>query len=425
MRIGDMVTTRSGERWRVERVLGEGSQGRVLRIASVDRPGRLAALKRYEARTYDAWQATAIERLVERGSPGPMFLWPREVVTFADGSFGYVMPLMPTGFVSLSTLLRGELDIRPSTALRIAVGLAHGFLQLHALGFCYRDISFGNVLAHPVTAQVLICDNDNVGVDGASRTAVLGTRRFMAPEVVRGEAVPSTQTDLHALAVLIFSVLMVQHPLLGRRELDYPCLDQSAERALFGDSPVFIFDPDDRSNAPDPDEHPGVAANWQLHPAGIRHLFVEAFCDGLRRPSRRVRESVWRGELARALDMTATCPTCGSENFYDGPPCHCWSCQSVITSPPVLRLPRATLVLSDNACVYRHHLARDFDVSEVVGRVVRHPRTARWGLRNESTTTWAVRLEDRLDEVPPGRTAALVEGATLDLGPATATIGRA
>ena len=40
-----------------------------------------------------------------------------------------------------------------------------------------------------------------------------------APEVVRGEAVPSTQTDLHALAVLIFSVLMVQHPLLIQRPI--------------------------------------------------------------------------------------------------------------------------------------------------------------------------------------------------------------
>jgi serine/threonine protein kinase len=50
----------------------------------------------------------------------------------------------------------------------------------------------------------LIADNDNVSVDGAGVLGVLGTPRFMAPEIVRGETVPSTQTDLFSLSVLIF-----------------------------------------------------------------------------------------------------------------------------------------------------------------------------------------------------------------------------
>ena len=50
--------------------------------------------------------------------------------------------------------------------------------------------SFGNAFFDPDNGDVLIADNDNVSVDGAGVLGVLGTPRFMAPEVVRGEAVP-------------------------------------------------------------------------------------------------------------------------------------------------------------------------------------------------------------------------------------------
>ena len=39
----------------------------------------------------------------------------------------------------------------------------------------------------------------------------------MAPEIVRGEALPSTATDLYSLSVLLFYLLMVSHPLEGLR----------------------------------------------------------------------------------------------------------------------------------------------------------------------------------------------------------------
>ncbi len=422
MRVEDEVATRTGERWRIDRILGEGSQGQVVRIVSVDRPDRCAALKWYGRGTFRPWQRRAIEALVERGSPGPMFLWPREVLTLPGDSFGYVMGLMPGGFVGLSRIMRGDVAIRPSVAVRVAIGLADGFLRLHAQGLCYRDISFGNVLADLTTGHVLICDNDNVGIDGVSRTAVLGTRRFMAPEVIRGESAPSTQTDLHALAVLIFSLLMVQHPLLGRRELDYPCLDREAEDVLFGRNPLFIFDPDDRDNAPDPEVHAGVTANWHIHPAGLRRVFVSAFTEGLSQPSRRVRESVWRAELARTLDRVATCPACGSETFYEGESVQCWNCQARITAPPVLRFPRETLVLSDGACVYRHHLVRDYNVTDVVGRIARHPVTGRWGLVNEGDDAWRVSRGDTTATVAPGQTVGLVAGVRIDFGSQAAVI---
>lgn len=56
----------------------------------------------------------------------------------------------------------------------------------------------------PDTGDVLICDNDNVSANGIDNSSVYGTPRFMAPEIVMGQAKPSRNTDLYSLAVLLF-----------------------------------------------------------------------------------------------------------------------------------------------------------------------------------------------------------------------------
>lgn len=55
------------------------------------------------------------------------------------------------------------------------------WLQLHAQGLCYRDISFGNVFFDHETGEVLICDNDNVAVDGVTKGGVRGPRALWRP----------------------------------------------------------------------------------------------------------------------------------------------------------------------------------------------------------------------------------------------------
>jgi hypothetical protein len=61
--------------------------------------------------------------------------------------------------------------------------------------------------------------------------------------------VPSTQTDLFSLAVLLFYMFVMHHPLEGRKELAIKCLDLPAMKKLYGTEPLFIFDPSDDSNA--------------------------------------------------------------------------------------------------------------------------------------------------------------------------------
>lgn len=411
---------RHGGRWRVGEVLGEGGQGAVFALDSMDSPEPVTlALKWYRPETAHPAQLAALRRLAQRPSPSDRFLWPIEVVDGSEGDFGYVMALRPDTFLPIADLLNGRVDAPFSVVIKLCRGLADAFLKLHTQGLCYRDISLGNVFFEPTTGEPLICDNDNVGLDGRDPARVLGTSRFMAPEVVRGEAQPSTATDLYSLAVLIFYLLMLHHPLQGKKELSFACFDREAERSLFGLDPTFIFDPEDASNAPDPAIHGAVLAYWPLYPGYIHDDFTRAFTDGLRDPARRVREAVWRTHLSRLLDGLVVC-RCGRENLTQdgqalGP---CWSCARDLPQPVTLRIADRAVVLNAGTEILRHHLTRNYDLQGVVAEVVSHPsRPDLWGLRNHTTTAWTATGPDgTTQEVPPERSVGLQIGTRINFG---------
>ena len=180
--------------------------------------GRSLALKWYRPDSASASQLDRISRLLALGAPGRAFLWPIDIAHAENRpSFGYVMAARESRFESLSTLMDARVRIPLEVVCRAAANLADAFLALHASGLCYADISFGNLFVDPANGDVAICDNDNVGVDG-ERSDVLGTPYFMAPEIVRGEAVPSIVADRHSLAVVLFYLLLRHHPLFGARE---------------------------------------------------------------------------------------------------------------------------------------------------------------------------------------------------------------
>jgi serine/threonine protein kinase len=307
--------------------------------------------------------------------------------------------------------------------------LSHSYLQLHAEGLCYRDISFGNVFFDPDTGDVLICDNDNVAVDREAEGGVLGTPRFMAPEVVRGDALPSTQTDLFSLAVLLFYMFMVHHPLEGRRELEIHCLDLPAMTKLYGTDPLFIFDPDDDSNRPVPGYHDNVLAFWPIYPQFLRDMFTHAFTEGIRDPQNgRVRESEWRAAMVRLRDSIVYCAHCGAESFYDadalrdsgGKPGSCWSCRVEVQLPPRIRIGNGIVMLNHDTQLFPHHVddQRLYDFSQPVAAVTQHPQDPSiWGLKNLSGEKWVTTTADgAIQDVGPGRSVRLAVGVKVNFG---------
>lgn len=407
----------------VVRYLGGGSQGEVY-LAELS--GKEMALKWYFPAAASQEQLKALKNLIQKGSPHSAFLWPLAVVHLPrKKGFGYVMPVREARFKSIVDLMKGRISPSFDTLISASLELVQSYLRLHSQGFCYRDISFGNVFFDPHSGEVLICDNDNVGIDGAASAGVIGTPRFMAPEIVTGQAQPSTQTDLFSLAALLFYLFIVHHPLEGAREAAIHCFDLPAMTRLYGREAVFIFDPQDESNRPVPGLHDNALVFWPLYPRFLRAIFTKAFTAGLHDPLHgRVRESEWRAALVRLRDALFACPVCGAENFYDedesGQSLKCWSCQSHLQIPFRLVTRQGTTLLNADTRLYAHHLdaGAPYDFSTVLAEIVPHPQDKnKRGLKNLSGATWQVTAGSGAQQaLPSGRSVSLVDGLRINFG---------
>jgi serine/threonine protein kinase len=419
-------TEASGMNCEVEQFLGGGGQGEVYRA---NLGGKPVALKWYYPQQATYEQREALEVLVKSGPPNEKFLWPMEL-TSADGTpgFGYIMPLRESHYKGIVDMMKRRVEPTFRALATSGLELSHSYLQLHSKGLCYRDISFGNVFFDPDTGATAICDNDNVAVDGKAGGGVLGTPRFMAPEVVRGDALPSTQTDLFSLAVLLFYMLLVHHPLEGKKESSIKCFDLPAMTKIYGTDPIFIFDPDDRSNEPVPGYHDNAIAFWPIYPQFLREVFTRAFTQAIRDPRNgRVRESEWRAVMVRLRDSIVYCH-CGAENFYDaealrtsgGKPSLCWSCQKEIQLPARIRIGKSVVMLNYNTQLFPHHVddQKMYDFSQPVAAMNQHPTNpSLWGLKNLSSEKWVSKASDgTVKDVEPGRSVPLGIGTKILFG---------
>ena len=433
LKAGQSVQTETtGMACTIKRFIGGGGQGEVYRA---ELGGDSVALKWYFPTSATDDQRRALQKIIGKGAPSEKFLWPVELVSKPSvHGFGYIMPLREPRYKSIVDLMKRRIEPTFRALATAGLELSHSFLLLHARGLCYRDISFGNVFFDPGTGEVLICDNDNVTIDGTAEGGVLGTPRFMAPEVVRGDIEPSTQTDLFSLAVLLFYMFMIHHPLEGKKELELHCFDLPAMTRLYGTEPLFIFDPDDDANKPVPGYHDNVLEYWRLYPQFLRDLFTKAFTDGIRDPENgRVRESEWRAAMVRLRDSVFYCPHCGLENFYDvevlqdanQKPGSCWSCGRDLRLPPRIRVNENIIMLNHDTSLFPHHTGEEmYDFSQPVAKVTQHPKDPSiWGLKNLSDEKWVMNTaESQMRDVNPGQSVQLKVNTRINFGKAEGVI---
>jgi DNA-binding helix-hairpin-helix protein with protein kinase domain len=423
---GDELTCESGALVTVGEVIGTGGQGEVRKGHMSD--GRAVAIKWYYAQFQTEDLRESIEALVREKVPSKHFLWPEGMVV-QDGAFGYLMALRPPDYASLTKVLGRKVSIGLRELVNAAGNTVAAFKALQAKGLFYCDISDGNLFVDPATGDVLICDNDNVG---SNRTAprVLGTPRFMAPEIVRGDAKPSALTDSFSMAVLLFLLLMNDHPLQGALESKIHVLDARAMRKIYGTEPVFIFDPNDASNRPVPGVHVNAPAFWPLYPEAVRRLFTRVFAAGLSDPAQRPSFGEWEAALTAAADAMYACAQCGRQNFYcrESADAACWGCRRMLAKPLRLLISgRSTVVMNADSRLYPRHLHRRGDAAPgdaPVAEVSKHPTQNVYGLRNLGERQWFATPSGSSTARPVahGQAIALLPGTLIDFGTLDAVV---
>lgn len=408
-----ILTSESGSQYKIISFIGAGGQGEVYNVLSNKQH---YALKWYFRHMATKEQKLILENLIAKGAPDQTFLWPKDLIILPHGeAFGYIMPLRPPNYKSIVDMMKRRAEPSFYTLCRAAFNLAAGYEKLHTMGLSYRDISFGNVFFDPINGEILICDNDNVAANTKSKGPVYGTPRFMAPEIITGKANPSRNTDLYSLAVLLFYMLMLGHPLEGKLEADIKCMDIHAMNKLYGKEPLFIFDPADKRNRPLRGYQDNALIYWDLYPQAIRTLFTESFTVGLFKPNKRITEKKWMEAFANLISGISPCPKCRAEVFI---PNNCWNCQHTLPVPVTLAVEKSRILIQKSTKLYSHHINNDYDMKSVIASVTKNPNNPGiLGLLNQSSENWTyIKTDGSQIPVAIGKNAAVIKGAKINFG---------
>ena len=412
---------RDGRKLTVVDKLGVGGQGIVYKVRLDS--GETRALKWYYGDKLGSPEGfyRHLAQNIEAGSPSPAFIWPEELTEWENGTFGYIMPLYPPGYIGFSKYITARVSFRTIDAMiHAALNIVTAFLDLHNKGYNYQDLNDGNFSIHPANGDVLICDNDNVGGHGFA-SGILGKARYMAPEVVRKEKKPDKLTDRFSLAVVLFILFMGDHPLEGKRT-NVPALTSKYEKRLFGEAPLFIFDPEDERNRPVAGLHRNAIAKWPCFPSYLQDAFIASFShESLMKGQGRLLETMWRHVLMRMKASLVKCPHCHESVFAESREFVCPSCGNAIKPAGVIRFPKRANVdilvpIMGGARLFAYHMDENAeDGAGIAAHILEKP--GKFGIKNESENKWTITSPDGAQAIKnPDEVAVIGDGFRIDFG---------
>ena len=406
--------------------IGQGGQG-IVYLVRIDGTKEERALKWYYVEKLKDPQKhyENIQRNIQNGPPSSAFVWPEQLTEWTNGTFGYIMRVYPKEYDEFSGFLMTKTTFGTTRAVvDSALNIVTAFMKLHDAGYNYQDLNDGNFAFDPRTGDALICDNDNIAGHGYS-TGVLGKPRYMAPEVVRGETMPNKVTDRFSLAVILFLLLVGDHPLEGAMT-NVPVLTNKYERRFFGEKPLFIFDEYDSSNMPIQGKHQNAIRLWPYFPSYIQKAFRRSFSqESLLKAEGRLLEKQWVHLLMRLKSSIVTCPCCGDEIFLESSgETMCPNCRRHIRPAGYLDFTRrranipVRVPIFDGTTLYAYHMNESSeDYHTETARVKSKP--GKYGLKNLSGSKWTVTIGDKTSVRDPGSVVVLTEGMHIDFGGGT------
>ena len=216
--IPDRLAAALGDRYRIERELGQGGMATVFLAHDLkhDRKVALKVLKPELAAVLGA------ERFVVEIKTTAALQHPHILPLFdsgtADGFLYYVMP-----FIDGETLrdkLTRETQLGVDEAVHIATDVAEALHYAHTHGVIHRDIKPENILlanGRPMVADFGIALAVSAAAGGRmTETGLsLGTPHYMSPEQATAEKEITARSDVYSLGSVLYEMLAGQPPHLG------------------------------------------------------------------------------------------------------------------------------------------------------------------------------------------------------------------
>jgi len=409
---GYLLRTKNFTKIVIGEKLGEGGQGAVYRV---DYGGKSKALKWYSGKKFKNPNKffANLENNIKKGKPTNAFLWPEDISEKHGEAFGYIMDLRPGEYKDFSKFLIGKEVFASITAMvNSTLQIVAGFRALHLKGYSYQDLNDGNFFINPKNGNVLICDNDNVSEYGKN-SGIAGKPRYMAPEIVARGADPSIKTDAYSLAVVLFLLWVASHPLEGKAGTPV-CMDAKSEKRIYGEKPVFIWDPNDDSNRPVQGIHKGAIMRWPLLPVYLQEAFIKSFGkEALTDPMRRIIEQEWLRLFIRMRSEIFKC-SCGTVYFADPVNINpCYACEKQNAFPFYIKTHRYDLPVHQRTKLYVCHTEKDSDDFETLtGEVSANGNE--FELKNLSEKNWMVTDGDSTVSIAPNATFVLKKGLKIN-----------
>jgi serine/threonine protein kinase len=206
-------------RYRVLRKLGEGGMG-VVYAAHDDRLDRPVAIKRIrpghtgDHQRHRFWREARAAASVSHPNVCQLY----EIDEDAEGLF-LSMELLD-GEPLNARLERGALPA--DDAIQIALAVLAALAALHQKGVVHRDLKPSNIFLSPHGVKLLdfglarpfVGAADSGGTEVTLPGVLIGTPRYLAPELIEGRAADA-RTDIFAVGIVLYEMLVGEPPFRG------------------------------------------------------------------------------------------------------------------------------------------------------------------------------------------------------------------